>query len=301
MFPENTQFDEVARRLLDFGGGELLLWLARFSPDRITFNRFLPSELKYPGVAHRICDAIAFLTDHALRGVPLAGLVEFQTRPDFDMFDRMGIAGHLFRLQHFPNNLPGDRWSLTGIVTNLTGFGRSSRTMSHEGSCWQIQFRERNLRSLDASRVLLLIARNRLPKSLAGFISLMRRGGEEGIIQRWLEVTAEMAVEARRELAAACVLFAELTGCQNQWITAVKDMGLIKSKYLTEIEDNARKEGHTEGQAAAVLRLLKRYTTVPADLEAAIRACQDTTRLDTWLDLASDRLPIEEFRKKAGI
>jgi hypothetical protein len=201
--------------------------------------------------------------------------------------------------------------------------------MSHEGSCWQIQFRERNLRSLDASRVLLLIARNRLPKSLAGFISLMRRGGEEGIIQRWLEVTAEMAVEARRELAAACVLFAELTGCQNQWITAVKDMGLIKSKYLTEIEDNARKEGHTEGhkeglkeglkeghteglkegrteglkegQAGAVLRLLKRYATVPADLEAAIRACQDTTKLDTWLDLASDRLPIEEFRKKAGI
>ena len=71
----------------------------------------------------------------------------------------------------------------------------------------------------------------------------------------------------------------------------------MRSKWLTQIEDR----GHQKGLATALLRLLRRYASVPADLETAIRACPDEDKLDTWLDLASDRLPLDEFRQRAGI
>jgi len=66
------------------------------------------------------------------------------------MFDRIGLAGHLFRLAHRPHDLAGDRWGLVGIVLNLTGFPDSSRRLLHAGAEWTIVLRERNLADCDA-------------------------------------------------------------------------------------------------------------------------------------------------------
>lgn len=49
-----------------------------------------------------------------------------------------------------------------------------------------------------------------------------------------------------------------------------------------------RAEGRTEGEAAAVLRVLAaRQIEVPAEAEARIRSCTDLHQLDTWLDRAA--------------
>ena len=301
MFPDGTQFDEVAKRITDLGEGPLLLWLADYSPSQIGFVRFLPTELTLPGTTQRICDALAHLVDHTQGGIPLGGIVEFQTEPDFDMFDRLGLAGHLLRLTRRPSEHPGDRWSLVGIVINLTGNPNSSRTMKHAGSEWTIQCRERNLQELDASVVLEGIARGEIPMSVSAFISLMKKGGELVTIQRWLEVTAAFDVSLRREFAGACVVFAELTDCQEQWLSAVKGLDMIRSKFLTQIEEQGRQEGNAQGTAKAVLRLLRRYATVPSDLEHAILGSSDQSKLDAALDFASDRLPLNEFRQQTGL
>jgi hypothetical protein len=81
----------------------------------------------------------------------------------------------------------------------------------------------------------------------------------------------------------------------------MEQLGPVKSRFITEREDIARKEGHKEEKVSTVLRLMRRYMNVPADLEQAIRTCQDVSRLDAWLELASDRLPLEEFRKQVGV
>ena len=153
----------------------------------------------------------------------------------------------------------------------------------------------------------------------------MKKGGEPVTIERWLEVTAALEMPLRREFAGACVVFAELTGCQEQWVSAVKGLDMIRSKFLTQIEENGRqeglkeglkeglregvreglkegvKEGNAQGRAEAILRLLRRYTTIPTNLEEAIRACSDQSKLDSALDFASDRLPLNEFRQQTGL
>lgn len=96
LFPEQTEYDELGKRMLDLGQGPLLLWVAQWKAEEMQFDEWSPTELTIPGVVQRICDAVAYLT--APNGVPLAGIVEVQTKPDNDIFDRIGVAGHILRL-----------------------------------------------------------------------------------------------------------------------------------------------------------------------------------------------------------
>lgn len=308
LFPEATEYDELAKRVLE-AGGPLLLWAAGWGDEQMAFRRWMPTELTLPGLAQRICDAVAHLTDEGQGGAPVAGLVEVQTRPDPDMFDRIGLAGHLLRLTQRPTDLPGDRWGLCGIVLNLTGTQESSRRFAHAGAEWATQLRERHFARCEAAATLEGIARAEVPESVAAFCSLMKNGGLSDTIQAWLDVTAQLDATRRRELAAANVVFAELTDCHAQWREAVEGLSVGESPYLNSLRNDARQkglkegrqEGNTEARAEMLLRALRRSGEVPADLEAAIRACADPARLDAWFDLVLDRLTLDEFRRQAGI
>jgi hypothetical protein len=141
------------------------------------------------------------------------------------------------------------------------------------------------------------IARGEVVQAASAFVSLMQNGGELGTIERWFEVAAGCEPRQRVEWAAANVVFAELTACQSQWRRAVEERTVGESTYLNEI----RTEGEMKGRASSLLKLLGRLGAVPADLEAAIRACKEQQKLDAWFDVALDRPSIEEFRQRTGL
>src|SRR5206468_1048616 len=90
------------------------------------------SVLTLPGSKQRVCDAVARLRDLERGGLPVAGLVEFQTQPDPDMFGRMMLAGAICWLTVKPTDLPGDRYDLCAVVVNLTGVGDCGRSSARK-------------------------------------------------------------------------------------------------------------------------------------------------------------------------
>src|SRR3954462_9490201 len=114
-----TNYDEASRHLNRNTEGAMMRWFLRMDEEQVRFERWMDSLLFTPGVKQRLVDAVAHLTDLTQGGKPFAGLVEFQTRPDFDMPGRMMVAGGLCLLTVRPTGLPGDRFALCAIVVNL--------------------------------------------------------------------------------------------------------------------------------------------------------------------------------------
>lgn len=297
LFPEGTQYDEVAKGILDLGDGPPLVWLAGWRSGQPRFDRWHPTELTLPGLVQRICDAIALLTDEEHGGMPVAGLIEVETSPTPHLLDRLGIAGHLLRLTLKPNDLPGDRWGLIAIPVCLTGKPSHQLAMAHGNGVWLLEGQGCNFAEKDAATIVAQLGRQEIPEAVAAFVSLMQKGGEASTISEWLTATAHLEAHRRRELAAANVVFGELTGCGDNWLMAVKELNMVESKYLASIKAEGRNEGLKEG----VLRLLARSGPIPSDLEAALRACPDQAQLLAWFDLASERPTVEEFRRQTSL
>jgi hypothetical protein len=220
MFPEDTSFDEATRHLFQSAQERLLFWLLDM-PGRFGWGGWRGSVLTLPGGKERVCDGVARLADLARNGVPVAALFESQTEPDPDMFGRMLLAGAICWLTTRPTDLPGDRWEMVGVVLNLTGAGDSSRSTKIGTLEWTVTLCERNLASMDASKVLEDVRQGRAPLEALALIPAMQKGGEEGTIAVWKELAAQEQDADKRSLLSLAVVYANLTNCQQAWKQAL--------------------------------------------------------------------------------
>jgi hypothetical protein len=294
VFPDPTTYDEAPRYLLMRGGAFLLYWLLRLTPSQIRFDRWLPAQLTLPGVQQRLCDGIARLADLEHGEAPFAAIVEIQTRPDGTMPGRLLLAGGLVLLLLKPEPLPGDRYELLAIVINLTGQGQSARRMALGDTEWTLLPRELNVADLDAGEMLEEIAAGRTPRELLALIPLMQRGGEDGIIKRWLEVVEMDTDLGRRGDSSLALVFADALKVRDKWEPTIKGLKMIESPLVREWK------AETAGNYLA--RVVKaRYKAAPEEVTAAIHRCLDLDKLDSWLDVALTVDTIEEFRQKTGL
>ena len=301
-FPDPTTYDEAARYLLGRAGAALLEWLLGLSPSQIRFDGWLQSQLTLPGVKQRLCDGIARLADLERGGTPFAALVEIQTRPDATMPGRLLLAGGLCSLLLKPTSLPGDRYELAAIVINLTGTGRSARRMALGDTQWILVPCEVDVETLDARTLLEEIAVGQVPRELLAWIPLMKRGEEDAIIARWLEVAGSDPDAGRRGDYSLALVFSEAVRCREKWEIALKGFNMIESTLVREWKDAARNEGKIEGKVDALLRVVKgKYKGEAEQVSEGIRACRDPETLDGWLDVALMVDTLEEFRKQTGL
>jgi hypothetical protein len=195
--------------------------------------------------------------------------------------------------------LPRGAYQVVVALVSLTGKAQPDRLdMSLPGlDAPSLRFRvaARNLRDEDAAATLERIAAGEVSRCLLGWISLMRGGGEAGIIRRWKQVAGtEPDGVLRANYAATVTTFAELTGREALWRSALEEWNMRESPFMNEV----RAEGRAEGERHALLLVLgqKFGARVPQDLAAAIEAESDADVLSQWLTHAVTARSLKAFR-----
>ncbi len=287
-------FDQACRYLLRRCPA-LLLWLLDATEEVVLFIRWLTTKLTIPGFPERESDMIAHIRRQDQGGKPWAIPVEFQVEPDPLMFGRLLASEGLIWLLEKPTEHPGDRFDLVGLVVNLTGIGTTERDMAWApGKGTSILPVERNLEGFRASAVLDQIAAGKAPRAVLALIPLMIDGGEPAIIQRWLEIAQAETDEQWRADFCLAQVFAELTGRQEAWRTALEGFNVRQSVVVNEWKAEAKIEG-IRGLLTA------RLGGVPADVEAKLAKTSDLATLQTWLILAGQASTLDDFRRRTGM
>jgi len=90
-------------------------------------------------------------------------------------------------------------------------------------------------------------------------------------------------------------VFAEKSVNPAAWYKALEGWGMVKSATMEATRNEERRD--------ALIRLLRARTrsAVPADLETRIRACQDSTSLLNWADIAAEIDTIDQFRQRTNL
>jgi hypothetical protein len=273
----------------------------------LRFDRWLETHFTVPGLPERIGDLVVAVTDLETHR-PWAICCEFQSEPDFDMSDRLLVLLGLVRINHKPSTEPGDRYWVGAVVVNLTGTGDARREHEWRGAGLHllIEPRELNFSTLDAGNVLQQGEDGVAPVEALAWISLMQRGNDPAIIQRWLESASREADPERRADLGLVTVFAELANCQEAWRKALEGWNMKESQLVKEWEDKARLEGEikgrTEGKAETLVQILnKRFKSVPDDLRATLLAEPNAQRLTDLVEIAIAARSLKTFRQKAGL
>ncbi len=294
-------YDRASRYLLRRNPLALLAWLLKMRETQLTFVQWLDTRrLPWPGQPDRTCDTVAWLTDPARNGLPWAIPVEFQLTPDAEMFGRLMVYLGQVWLELRPSDLPGDRFSVAGVVVNLTGKGNSGRTMKWPRGKLNTTLKpaERNLSTMQASQVLAGVAAGTIPRVVLAWLPLMKNGSKEVMIQRWLELASDETDPSRRADLGLVLVFAEAAGCRPAWQEALEGWNVVESQVVKEWQDQAVRRD----KAQTLLRLLKaRYGEVPREVADRIQQAKQTEDLDRWLLAFATAATLEQFRRDSGL
>jgi hypothetical protein len=300
-------FDQGARYAAKLDPPGFLAWLLPGTEATLTFQGRLDTRsIPFPGDPDRICDTVAALSESTNHAAWWAMPIEFQTRPDAQLFGRMlEYLGRLW-LELPPQGRKADRFQVAAAVVNLTGIGNSSRDMvlADTGARTCLNVVECNLRDEGAADTLAGMAAGRIARCVLPFLPLMRSGADAVIIRQWTEI-AQGDPDARRraDYAGLALVFADLTDCRHIWQRLLEGWNVEQSMQVLEWQEQAEKRGLARGRAEALLRILRKRlpSRVPADVEEAIRATSDLNQLDHWIDAAAGASTLTEFRRLAGL
>lgn len=143
--------------------------------------------------------------------------------------------------------------------------------------------------------------KGKAPRALLAVVPLFKGGGHRGIIPRCKGLAQqEPDVELRPTLGLAAV-FADAAGCGDLWREALKEWDMVESQTFNEWVAFAEKRGGIKGKVEALLRMLRRFAPLPADLDAKIRACNDAAQLEAWIDAGVAAKSLDDFRREAGL
>lgn len=307
-------YDQASRYTAKLSPSGLVRWLLSRLAPTVTFRTWLDTRtIPFPGEPDRVCDTVAGLVDETAAGDAAwwALPIEFQRRPQEDMFGR--LLEYLARLwrELRPPGFPQGRFGVGGAVINLTGTGHTSRNLQlgETGVRTVLAVAEVNLAEEDAGLTLDGIVAGNLDRCLLPWIPLMRRGQTEAIIEKWKVLAlAEADTRRRADYGGLALVFAELTDCRPLWKQALEGWNVEQSQQVLEWQAEAEKrgaaKGKAEGKAESLLRLLTRKFSseaIPAELETAIWTTTDLTKLDRWFDAAYNAASLDEFRSGAQL
>ena len=114
------------------------------------------------------------------------------------------------------------------------------------------------------------------------------------MILRWLEAAQLETDEQWRADFCLARVFAELTGRQEVWKTALEGFNVRQSAVVNEWKAEAKAEG-IRGLLTA------RLGSVPTDIEARLAETRNLDVLQTWLILAGQAATLDDFRKEVGM
>jgi hypothetical protein len=244
----------------------------------VVFRGWLETRrLTFPGQPDRTCDTVAHVEDD--QGRPWAIPVEFQIKPDPEMFGRfLGYLAPLW-LELRPDPERGSRFWVGAVVVNLTGHGRTSLNLEWPAAGLQtsLQAQERNLAGLSAAGTLEAIAAGRTAACVLPWIPLLTGGDDPGIIQRWRELAgAEPDSRRRSDYGALALVFAEAADRRALWRQALEGWNVTESKQVLEWQNQAAVK---VSQTHLRDLLQDRFGTVPESLAQRIEATTDPERL----------------------
>lgn len=309
-------FDQACRYLAKLDPVAFLAWLLHRLAAR--FRGWLDTRtLPFPGEPDRTCDTVAALVVEAEPDVFWAMPIEFQTRPGNDLFGRLlEYLARVWRELRPAENIPDARYAVVAAVVNLTGIGRTSRTMELDqaGLRTCLQVAERNFSEEDAAATLSDIAAGYCGRCILPFVPLMRGGAEPNIIHEWMKLAeAESDPSRRGDYGGLALVFAELANCRLTWKEALVGWNVEVSQQVLEWQAKARVEGEArgfargrtegkvegkaEGKAEAILDLLAlRFSApIPEELAALIRKTTNLTQLNRWLAAAAKSNTLVDF------
>jgi hypothetical protein len=315
-----SQFDQAARytaRRLDAAG--FLRWALGAVWGTWRWAGWLDTQgVPFPGEPERRSDTVAVLERVAQDGPPAAVVIEFQSRPQGDMLER--LAEYVLRLRR---ELPYQRqplvpYEVIGVLLNLTGPPQTPvwamRPPDFGEVGLQFQARVLTLREEDALGTLGAIARGQVAGCLLPWVPLMRGADQAAVVAEWRRVAAAENDPGRRgDYGGLARVFAELAGRVDVWTAGLEGWNMEVSKVITEWQQQAlargRAEGRVEGLAegraevlpvlrAKLLRAIQVRLNVPPppDLIAAVEAQSDPATLDRWFDAALSANTLAEVR-----
>lgn len=277
-----------------------LRWLEPALDADLTFARWLPTQMvAFPGEPDRRCDTVAELLSHARTQPPWAMVLEVEARARARFVWRLleYLVRLARRLRHGPQGR--DVYQIACGVFVLTGKLNPALIQmklpgTQLGLTWTAAVL--NLGDLSAAEHLQRVSKGTLPRALLPWVPLMQGGGEADVIVRWVEVArGEQDEQRRMDYAGLTRVFAERTGCLQQWSEALEGWEMWKSQViegwrkegrsegLKEGRSEGLKEGRSEGQKALLLDLVQdRYPALPLALLERIRASADVESIRRW-------------------
>ncbi len=303
-----NHFDKANRYAAKLDPEAFLDWLMPGWWEFLIFVDWLDSRtIPFPGEPDRICDTVVKLIDPMKQDQVWAIAIEFQTKPDPNMFGRLLEYLGRFWIELRPSEAPQARYFVAGGVVNLTGVGTTSKTMyvQHTKVSTALEVAEKNLAEESAFETIANIASGKWRRCLLPWIPLMQDGGKLSIIEQWKRLAEHESNPRRRaDYAGLALVFSELTGCHDIWHKALEGWNMEQSLQVLEwqaaAERRGKLEGKLEGKIEAVLHLLGRRfidIPVPKDILERIHAIRNSDLLDRLLDEALTVPSMDEFRK----
>jgi hypothetical protein len=301
-------FDQAARHAAKLNAAGFLSWLVPGAAAELVLRGWLDTRtLPFPGEPDRTCDTVAEYARADGQGPLQALVVEFQTEPEGDIYER--LAEYVLRLRkEIPaGTRPRDKYTVAGALVNLTGPAQADvwamAPTGFGGAGLRFQVVLRTLRDEDAAVTLAGIAAGRIDRCILPWLPLMQGGAEPGIIQEWLRLASlEPDNRLRATYGGLALVLAELTDCRPVWQKALEGWNVRESQQVLEWQAEARKEGLVEGKVeearAKILRVLQvRFgADVPADLSALVEAQANLDVLNRWFDQALTAATLDDFR-----
>jgi hypothetical protein len=209
-------YDKTARYAAKMDPAGFLHWLL-YEPDGLAYREWLDTRtIPFPGEGDRTCDTVARLDRAGRQAEPVACIVEFQSRRQADILERLAeYAIRARRELHHGRGRCG-RFAVLGALVNLTGPPQHTtlRISVPEVPGAELTFRVvvRTMSREDAGATLDGIAQGSITRCLLPWIPLMAGGGEVGIIKRWKGLAQQdhPGAQRRSDYAALALVFSEL-------------------------------------------------------------------------------------------
>ena len=302
-------YDQASRFAARIDPPGLLGWLLGLPADAFAFRGWLDTRaVPFPGDPGRTNDTVARLDDPATHGIPWAVAVEWQARPNPDMFGRLTgyLSGLWLGLR--PDDERGSRFHVGAAVVNLTGSGTSSREMRWPAArlVTHLEVVERNLERESAADLLAGVESGQWPRCVLPWVPLMAGGDSPEIVGRWVQLAgAEPDPRRRADLASLAQLFAERAGRKNLWHEKLRrwnvEESALMNEWMAKFEARGLALGEARGLALGesrgaaeearklVLRLgAKRSGPASVEIEGAIRAIPDCDHLERLVERILD-------------